>query len=333
VKFGCHPSFPVSVERTLTEALQGKKLEIFTRINTLGDAKQVRNYDNFTNTAKTGTGYYPASFFGEQPSWEYRPWTKWGSSGNREYLKKLILLLTEKGYAPLIRDASHLEFPSYFILVPGVSEIFERSTLRIRDIQTSAKVRRMFGHFPDLDETEEETLLRLILFKEGSVIENGLDIISGRFLRGSLFTADRVGAYLALKKGRYPETVRLFRNAAMYVQEAQDRQHLLCMAEYGRLLGNGARQEVALSSLSFLFGEDAAEKVKEETEDHGTMMQKIFPKLQCYDCEHCPLAGIHCEYPEVAKILQKLNRTMEHSSVSQEALWRSIRELYDSHAA
>jgi hypothetical protein len=105
------------------------------------------------------------------------------------------------------------------------------------------------------------------------------------------------------------------------------------MAEYGRLLGNGARQEVALSSLSFLFGEDAAEKVKEETEDHGTMMQKIFPKLQCYDCEHCPLAGIHCEYPEVAKILQKLNRTMEHSSVSQEALWRSIRELYDSHAA
>ena len=62
VRFGCHPSFPVSVERTLTEALQGKKLEIFTRINTLGDAKQVRNYDNFTNTAKTGTGYFRHHF-------------------------------------------------------------------------------------------------------------------------------------------------------------------------------------------------------------------------------------------------------------------------------
>ena len=92
-----------------------------------------------------------------------------------------------------------------------------------------------------------------------------------------MFTADRVGAYLALKMNRYP---------------------------------------------------DAAEKVKEETEDPGTMLQKVFPKLQCYDCEHCPLAGIHCEYPEAAKILRKLDRAMQHSTVSQEELLASLKQTF-----
>ncbi len=330
VKFGCHPSFPVSVERTLTEAFQGKKLETFTGTNTLGDARRVHSYDNFTNTTKTGTGFYPAAFFGAQPSWEYRPWKQWecaDGQGNREYLKKLIRLVTEKGGVPLIRDASHLGFPSYFILVPGMSEMYERTGLRVRDIQSNAKVRKMFGHFPDLDREEEESLLRLILFKEGSIIENGLDIISGRFFKGSLFTADRVGAYLALKMNRFPDAARLFGKAALSVREERERRHLTCMMEYARLLGNDASREDALSSLSFLFGRDAAERVEEETENPETMLQKVFPKLNCYDCEHCPLAGVHCEYPEAAKILQKLNRAMEHTAVSQEKLLERLKEL------
>ncbi|MCR5137050.1 MAG: YcaO-like family protein [Oscillospiraceae bacterium] len=330
VKFGCHPSFPVSVERTLTEAFQGKKLEVFTKTNSLGDGRQVHSYDNFTNTAKTGTGFYPAAFFGAQPSWEYRPWKQWecaGGQGNREYLKKLIRLITEKGCVPLIRDASHLGFPSYFIVVPGMSEMYERTGLRIRDIQAAAKVRKMFGHFPDLERKEEETLLRLILFKEGSVIENGLDIISGRFFKGDLFTANRVGAYLALKMNRFPVAAGLFGRAALSVQEEWERQHLTCMMEYAGLLGNGASREDALSSLSFLFGRDAAARVREETADPETMLQKVFPKLNCFDCEHCPLSGVHCEYPEAAKILRKLNRAMEHTAVSQENLLERLKEL------
>ena len=330
VKFGCHPSFPVSVERTLTEAFQGKNLEVFTKTNTLGSAQQVRSYDNFTNTAKTGNGFYPASFLGAHPSWKYRPWTQWECAddrGNREYLKKLIRLLTEKGFSPLIRDASHLGFPSYFILVPGMSEIFERTGLRIRDIQTNAKIRKMFSHFPDMDEEEEKLLLRLIRFKEGSVIENGLDIISGRFLKGTLFTADRVGAYLALKMNQYPVAAGLFKRAAMPVPDEPDKKHLICMAEYAGLLGNGALREDALSSISFLFGEEAAERVKEETTDAASMLQKVFPRLHCYDCGHCPLAGVHCEYPEAAKILQKLNRAMERTNVFQEDLKEQLSKM------
>ena len=327
VKFGCHPSFPISVERTLTEALQGKRLEYFTSTNAIGSADQILNYDNFANTTKTGNGFYPAAFLGSTPSWPYRPWTQWESSGNREYLKKLLILLDGKGLVPLVRDASHLGFPSYFVLVPGISEIFEVSSLRLRDIQTNASVKGFFGHFPDLDEKEEELLLRLILFKQGSVFENGLDIISGRFLKGDLFTADRVGAYLAFKKERYPLASTLFRRAAAICPEEQDRKHMTCLSELARYLGAGVSREDALSAIKILFGEETAQNAAWETQDPHTMLERVFPRLQCFDCETCRLAGTYCEYPEASEIIRKINRALAGSRVSQEHLLEELRKV------
>ena len=42
-KIGCHPSFAISVERTLTEALQGKRVQIFTAMNAIGTPGQVES--------------------------------------------------------------------------------------------------------------------------------------------------------------------------------------------------------------------------------------------------------------------------------------------------
>ena len=325
VKFGCHPSFPISVERTLTEALQGKNLEVFTSTNALAGDELVLNYNNYPNTTKTGDGYYPVSFLGAEASWSHKPWTVWSGSSNREYLDKLLNLIRGKGFAPLIRDASHLGFPSYFIVVPGMSEMFERSRLKLRDIFTTAKVRDAFRHFPDISPEEEEMLLRLILFKEGSVIENGLDIISGLFFKGELFTADRVGACLALKTGRYSVAARLFGKASFLSKNEEDRQYLRAASEYARMLGCGADRIDAVNALGILFGEELTARLKEETEDMQEILQKVFPKIDCYNCETCGLAGVHCEYPEAAVILQKLNKALETGNVSQEGLLAALK--------
>ena len=169
----------------------------------------------------------------------------------------------------------------------------------------------------------------LILFKEGSIIEEGLDIISGRFLKGDLFTSKRVGAYLAFKQEKYSLAARLFRNAAARCQQEEDGQYLTCMAELSRYLAAGVSRENALSALAFLFGETLRDKAAYETDDPKTIMGKVFPKLQCFDCDSCPLAGIHCEYPEASEIIRKLNRALSGSTVSQESLLQKLRELTD----
>ena len=51
------------------------------------------------------------------------------------------------------------------------------------------------------------------------------------------------------------------------------------------------RLEDALAALTFLFGEELADKAAEETKDMAAIMQKVFPRLRCYDCGNCPLAG------------------------------------------
>jgi hypothetical protein len=67
--------------------------------------------------------------------------------------------------------------------------------------------------------------------------------------------------------------------------------------------------------------------VKEETENPADMLKKVFPRLNCYDCKNCPIAGLHCEYPAAAEILKKLDRAMARSSVSQEALLEKLKGL------
>ena len=47
VKFASHPSFQVALERTLTEALQGKKLKQFTASNSIGFEKQIQHRESF----------------------------------------------------------------------------------------------------------------------------------------------------------------------------------------------------------------------------------------------------------------------------------------------
>jgi ribosomal protein S12 methylthiotransferase accessory factor len=327
VKFGCHPSFPISVERTLTEALQGKRVQMFTVMNAIGTPKQVDNYDNFPNTTKTGEGFYPAAFLGATPSWRYRPWTQWESADNREYLKKLLALIRRMGYAPLFRDASHLGFPTYWIVVPGISELFDVSRLRLRDGSSTVNSRRAFHHFPRLTPEEEENLLRLILFKEGSILENSLSNISGLYLKGDLLTSDRVGACLALKHGRYPDAARLFRNAAAACRDGKEQHYLRCLSEYARLLHAGASREDALSALTLIFGEEPARRAELETADPDAILEMMFPQLTCYDCDRCPAAGIHCEYPAAREILKKLNQAMERSTVSQQALLENLKML------
>lgn len=58
VHFGCHPSFEVSVERSLTEALQGKNLESSASMNEIGDSRLCSSVDNGPNLMKLGYGAY-----------------------------------------------------------------------------------------------------------------------------------------------------------------------------------------------------------------------------------------------------------------------------------
>lgn len=327
MKLGSHPSFAVSVERTLTETFQGKGILSATGLSRLGSLRESTSHHNIPNVAKVGYGVYPYRMLTEDPQWEFKPWTEWEGLDNRGFLKKMLALLEEMGFSLLVRDASHLGFSSCFAVVPGMSEMYPVTPLTQRSLNSNDKSAAAFSHFPDLTEAEEEGLLTLISFKEGSVLENTFSGLFQRPISGKKFTLERVGAFLALKKKNYSLSLHFFQKLLAMEEEEEEKEYLRCLIDYVRALQNDLDRPHAERMLRLLYREKAAERVLEETKDPAEMMGKIFPRVSCYNCEACPLAGRECLNPEEVRIFRSIREAMKDSKVSQEKLLRELLAL------
>ena len=198
VRFGAHPSFAVAVERTLTEAFQGRSIEDFVSTCRSGTQEEADHFNNLPNIYKVGEGCYPAKLFTDDPGWMYKPWTRWNSHDNKGFLKEMLRLLKDSGFRPLIRDSSFLGFPCCYIVVPGLSETAPLCMLSAKEYLTAFKVKNSFGHFPNLSEEEEKRLFRMLKFKSKRYIENQIEYISSRYL-SSEYNSELLARYLSLK--------------------------------------------------------------------------------------------------------------------------------------
>lgn len=326
IRLGAHPSFAVAVERTLTEAFQGRNIELFTSINGVGSLEDARQYHNATNVVKIGAGIYPATLFSEKPDWEYRPWIRWEGLDNRGFLRGMLKLLKADGLHPMIRDCSFLGFPSCWVVVPGFSEIFQPGQTLYHVIASKVKNYRSWGHFPKLTDEEEKGLLRLIRFMEYSALENQVSLLSGRTL-SSKYALDRVAAFLSLKQGDFSVSEHFFRKLIDSEPDKNERIYYSAMAQYARLRKKGYLPEQARTVIQKLFHEDAARRICADTEDLASIMQRHFPQMSCYDCANCEAARHDCNYPKVREILRKANSAMKTENVSQEALLQDLTVL------
>ena len=331
MKLGAHPSFAVAIERTLTEALQGRNIEAFTAICRAGTPEEADIFHNYPNVYKTGNGVYPLTLFTEEPGWEFRPWDRWEGLDNHGMLKGMLELLREEGYEPLFRDTSFLGFPSCYILVPTLSETYRLNKTFLHVINTNTRIMPTWKHFPKLSDEEEERLLRYIRFKEYSILENTVTILTQRPL-SEAYSPFRIGAWLALKRGDFALSKHYFRVLCMYESDPDEATYLRAMAQYASLRGKGCDACQVRALVQRQFSEDIAARVCADTEDEQGMLERQFRPLSCYDCEHCEVAGTECDYPNVRRILVSAAKGMRAENVSQEALLERLESLCEEPA-
>ena len=331
MKLGAHPSFAVAVERTLTESFQGwEKLEIATSLCTVGSDSSAADFHNIPNVIKIGSGFYPAKLFCGEPDWEFQSWPEREGMDNRDFLKMLMDLLKKMGRPVLVRDVSHLGFPSVSIVVPGFSEMYPINITKIRSANTIYRNADAIGRFPFLTPEEENRLLMTIRFKERSFIENTFRYLVLLPLSGERMSTERVAAFLLLKKGDYAEAGRYFSKLRDVPGSTEDDIYLNCMIQYCRYRSIGMDAEAAFRVLHRMFREDAACRVEYEVKDPDTMMGKVFPHLNCPDCGGCALAGKECHMPEEKEVLRKIRSALSRSSVSQQVLLDKLKEYTDA---
>jgi len=120
----------IALERCLTEILQGKnnisalpiKLIDLKSVPTDYPIGDVIDY-NFHKIFINHSGFWPLSLFSNKPSYQFEGFNDCFGQSDEEDLKQSINLVSKQGYNIYIRDNSILGFPTYYIVIPGFSQI------------------------------------------------------------------------------------------------------------------------------------------------------------------------------------------------------------------
>lgn len=150
IKLGCHPDFGIAMERCMTEATQGQDFFDYTDRSTLDFSNEnVRSSLNIYNSFKFGMGKYPYQLFRRCPSFEFDEPVDVSRLSNEKQARHMIDSLLAQGWDVLIRDVSYFGFPSYHIIIPGLSEMQKVTDAQFRATNTRYFVANLLNNKPE----------------------------------------------------------------------------------------------------------------------------------------------------------------------------------------
>ncbi len=124
VSFGAHPLLEVSLERTMSELMQGRGLENLDtfEIPTF-DMHLVSDSFNLEAHFIDSNGKIGFPFLGKTKSFSYASWTYKGEGSESEYTF-LCDIVKEMGKEIYLREYTYLDFYSCQMIVPSLSEVY-----------------------------------------------------------------------------------------------------------------------------------------------------------------------------------------------------------------
>lgn len=151
VSFGAHPILQVSLERTMTELMQGRGLENL-------DAFEVPTFDmslvsdsfNLESHFIDSNGKLGFGFLSAKKSFKYTPWNYTGEGSVAEY-DYLLGILKEMNKEMYVREYNYLGFYSCQMIVPSVSEVYPIEDLTYNNKNNGKLIREMVLNFSEFD--------------------------------------------------------------------------------------------------------------------------------------------------------------------------------------
>lgn len=318
VNCGAHPSMAVAVERTLTEAFQGRNIEQFTSICNIAPVERSSHPANMLSMIICGEGSYPASLFAGKPSWDYERWPEDAGLSNAELLEAMVGLLRRDGFTLLVRNASFLGFPTCHILVPGMSEsrgVSPVSRLHAKDRKAQ---RKAISRFPTIGPEQQEQILAIE--KHYAFAPNLANF--GRPFTGGKMRAVRVFGFLHLAREEFAAARRSFLWQEQTVAMPGSL-YWQAMARYAGWRDEGLSHEEAIELVRTLYLPAFARRVEADTEPGPDMLARLFPQMNCFDCAHCELAAAGgCAALADSEAFTKIDAAIAQSKVSQEEILR-----------
>lgn len=172
VSFGSHPILEVSLERTMTELMQGRGLDNLDEFETpTFDMDFVSDSFNLESHYINSDGKLGFKFLSATKSFTYSSWLYHGAGCQDEYnyLTDLLDTMDKEIY---LREYSYLGFYSCQMIIPGISEVYPIDDLVYNNKNRGKLIRNMVLNFEDY---EPEDILDYI-----DELDDSLDV--GRYI-------------------------------------------------------------------------------------------------------------------------------------------------------
>jgi len=253
VSFGAHPILEVSLERTMTELMQGRSLDNLDSFEVpTFDMDLVADSFNLESHFIDSNGKLGFPFLSSVKSFEYTPWTYVGNTTKEEYTY-LRGILDTMGKESYIREYNYLGFYSCQMIVPGVSEVYPIEDLIYNNKNNGKRIRDMVLNYKDYD--PQDVMIEIEQLEETLNIEKYIGVIFE-----NNFTLREFKAQVLFSLGETEEALELLEYGAnkfglVIVELAKMEELELEFSTYEEALYNIFGKEVIHKALSVLDGE------------------------------------------------------------------------------
>ena len=325
-KLGADPSPVIALERCFTELFQGQNLEESLRsINITKDPFEksslkriICKNNEFFKFYINGKGKLPNSILSSNYSYSFNVLNHDLNKNDKEDLKYLLGKIDELGFNTYIRDVSFLNFPSYYVYIPGMSEgkiHFDVDVEKQRKFNYSLlnnlknrSIEEYINIAEILEELFEETSKQKFNLSPYNIHEDNQ--INNNFL-------------LALIYYRISNYTKSYENLNIMIDSFNDEEkkqniYLLCSRDYIYCKSKGFNNAEIVNCLKYIYKNELLMDVIHDLENEENVFQyQNFPT--CFNCEDCEIKN-GCRYFDVLKILKNIQEKHKMNPINQDTL-------------
>lgn len=333
-RLGCHPDFAIAIERTLTEATQGQDVTDYAQRSILDfNDESVKCGDSIYNSYKFALGQYPYQLFDNRQSYDFIMPQDVSHMDNSQMLKGLINDIVSEGYDILVRDVSYLGFPSYHVIIPGLSELQHPDDKKFRAINTRYYISEMLREAPEkIDESNCKLFIATMEYFIGNVYENTMKSYYG-IVDEKDIPCENINcgcAYMiamcSIIIGDYENAGRKMKHIVNTAQNYYDKHRITkdelsfykALEFYIKAFSRFNNHDEALEYLSVFFDSKYCEQIDEIFSDRSKVIIKQYPCVYKNGISNRDMCK--AQYNTVTYYCECLRRKQESTAIEQEKL-------------
>jgi YcaO-like protein with predicted kinase domain len=333
LNIGCDTSFQVALSRCLTEVFQGfNNEEVIDEIllkvpqedpqyfTNDDEANLDMRYEVFTKFTQNGSGVFPPSLFGADPSYQFDASAFTSRGSHQEEVAHLIEFFHSLGYTVYVRDVSYLGFTSVFVYIPEISSLGKKNAPATQPKPTydlievdkvESKIFQIRHSFPEDLLSLASSLRTLPAY---TLVKDLFDILLKSDSPGSWINVSFLLAQLWFKLGKLNDAAKAF---LVFQEGCPDKpEYYQAMGKYMEILASGRTAAEARRELEAELGQTAAvQQVCDDLENPEEFFKQM-PLPKCPSCSECQL-NANCLTKNLMEISRILYPVMKEALLAQ----------------